>query len=141
VRKEAVRDDFMIGLRIAVLPELTNDEQCDVVATRRAFVEVDRVKLRRGSELDVALFGQLARKGFEKRLARLNAPARQMPAIDVGMLDQKNPAVSVNDNRANAQSRRTREPPIEVHDPPDDGLERSAQTIQGHGSSLVHRSF
>jgi len=48
------------------------------------------------------------------------------------MLDKKNPIASVNDHRADAQRRRTREPPIEMHNPPDDRLEPSAQAIKTH---------
>jgi hypothetical protein len=57
------------------------------------------------------------------------------------MLDQKNPAGAVNDHGTGAQRRRTRETPIKVHNPADDRLERSAQTIQAHGLLSRARSF
>ena len=82
-RKESVRDDFVIGLRLAVLAEIAHDVQRDMIAPRRPPVEVDAVQLRRSSDLNIAFLGQFARQGFEKRLAGLHAAAGQMPAVDV----------------------------------------------------------
>ena len=74
-----------------------------------------RVQLRRGGELDIALFGQFARQRRQHGLAGLHAAARQMPAVDVGMLDQEDrgPAPSITMARAPSVAG-ARESPVEV---------------------------
>jgi len=73
----------MIGSRIAVLPKIPDDEQGDVIAPRCPLVEVDTIKLRRSSDLNVAFLGQLTRQCFEKRLTCFHTAARQMPPAHV----------------------------------------------------------
>jgi hypothetical protein len=46
----------------------------------------------------------LARERLAQGLARLDAAAGQMPAADIGMLDQKNSPLLVDDQAANPEA-------------------------------------
>ena len=80
------------GTGAADLAECAHHEHRDVIAAGRPVVEEHAVQLRRRGHLDVALLAQLARGCFEQGLADLDPAARQMPAADIAVLDQKDAA-------------------------------------------------
>jgi len=133
-RKEAMRDDFIIGRRRGVLAEFAHDVERHVVAPRRPLVEEHAVQGRRRGQQDIAFLGQLARERREERLAGLHPAAGQVPALHIRMLDQEDAAAAVDHHGARAQGRSARETPVDMHQPPDQRLKRAAQALQRHGS-------
>src|SRR5215210_7582192 len=73
-----------------------------------------------GDELDARFLDQLALQSRKRRLVRLDASARQMPAGHVGVPDQKNAAGVVENRRADAKGQPTGEPPVEMERPADE---------------------
>ena len=72
-----------------------------MIAPRRSAIEVDGVEDRRLGQLDIALLAQFALQRGEQRLAGFDAAARQVPAGDIGVLDQEDAAFAVeNETRA-----------------------------------------
>src|SRR6185503_9542591 len=61
-RKKAVLDDLAVGLGQRGLAEVAHDVERDMIAARGPLVEIKRVQLGCGGELDVALFGELTRE-------------------------------------------------------------------------------
>ena len=61
---------------------------------------------------------QFARQCGKERLAWLDAAARQMPAGDIAVLDQKHPAGVVDHQRADAERHAARESPISMQRAP-----------------------
>src|SRR5262249_38755041 len=66
-------------------------------------------------KFDVAFLLQFAGKGIEHGLARLDAAAREMPAADIRVLDQKHPALRVDHETTNAERQPPGQTPIEMH--------------------------
>ena len=95
--KKPVRRDFTVRLRRTILMEKTNHVERDMIATRHTPIVVDGKERRGTGKFDVAFFTQFALKRFRKRFTDLDATARQMPAGDVAVLDQKDPVRTVDD--------------------------------------------
>ena len=87
----------MVRLRRTTLTEKANHIERDVIAARHTPIVIDGKERRGPGEFDVAFLTQFALKGFRKRFTDLDAAARQMPAGDVAVLDQKDPSRTVDD--------------------------------------------
>lgn len=125
-----MRDNFMIGARVAVLDKIAHDEQSDMIAPRDTFVEVNAEEPRSCAEPDVSFLGKLSHKRREKRLAGLDTAAGKMPSVNIRVFDKEDPSRTVDHHGAGAQRRRSREAPIEMHNPAHDRLKHASQTIQ-----------
>src|SRR5262249_31211413 len=103
-----------------------------MVAPRNALVEINAVELRRCPDPDIAFLDKFARERLKKGLSCLHATAREMPATDVRMFDQKYAARPVDNHGPGAQCRGTRKPPIKMHSAADHRFERAAKAIEAH---------
>src|SRR5204862_3004984 len=83
---------------------------------------------------DAALLHQLALERLQRRLARLDPAARQMPTGHIAVLHQEDAAVRVDHDGANAEGQPAGEPPISMEDPSNCGLQRPAECLKGHFS-------
>ena len=72
------------------------------------------------------------RSASSKRLADFDAAARQMPAGDIAVLDQKHPVLAVQHHAADPERHAAGEAPIEMETPPQRRLERSVAVLQVH---------
>ena len=61
------------------------------------------MKYRRRGQFDVALLAQFARKCCKQRFALLNSAAWQMPTGNIGVLNEKDPALAVQNQPAHAK--------------------------------------
>ena len=113
-REEAVRDDLMVGDRRRDLAEIAHHKERDVVAPGIAVVEKYAVQRGRTDELDIAFLAQFPRQRLRDRLAGLDPAARQMPAADIAVLDQKDAPLGIDHQRPHAKRHGARETPIEV---------------------------
>ena len=69
----------------------------------------------------------------EQRLADLDPSARQVPAGDIAVLDQKHLVVGVEHYGADAQGHAADQPPIEMEHPPELRFKPLSQVLQsGH---------
>src|SRR3974390_406078 len=129
-------DDLVVGLRDRGLTERAHLEKRDVVAPGHPDIEEHPAKMRWFYQLDVSLFEQLACQGRNERLSRLHPASGQMPAADVTVLDEKDPAAVIDDQRANAKRHGAGKAPIEMHEPSDCRLDPSPRSRKTH----VHHS-
>ena len=113
----------MVGLRQAVLAELPDHVDRDMVAAGDMAVEEQAVQHRLAGQFDPPLLHQFAAQRIEEGLADLDAAARQMPAGDVAVLDQKHPVVAIQHHGADPERHAAGEPPIEMENPPQRRLE------------------
>src|SRR6516162_8971063 len=127
----------MVRLRRRALVKRAHDVKPDMIAPRGAPVEIDGEEIGLLAELDIALFAQLTRQCRHHRFARLNAAARQMPAGDIAVLDQKHASDAVDDDGADAECQPAREPPIEMEEALDERLKRSAERFEVHPDIAV----
>ena len=103
----------MVRYRGRRLAKPLNHEQHDVIALRQGWLEIDAELFGRIDKIDVAFLFEFACKGVEHALARLNAPARKMPAADISVFDQEHTALLVNHEPAHAERQPARKAPIE----------------------------
>src|SRR4051812_40399681 len=94
-RIEPALDDLVVGLRQAVLPELPDDINRDVIAAGDVAVEKKAGQDRDPGQFRPPLFRKLPPQGLEKRLADLDPATRQMPAGDIAVPDQKHLVIAV----------------------------------------------
>src|SRR5215472_15725626 len=81
---------------------------------------------RRGRrQLDIALLAQFARQRRQQCLALFDAASRKMPAGNIGVLDQENPA-------ADADRKATRKTPISVEKRANKRLQPATDETQRH---------
>ncbi len=97
----------------------------DVVSPRNMAVEEQAVQGRFARQFNSPLLHQFAPQRIAKRFADFDAAARQVPAGDITVLDQKHPAVAVQHHGTNPKRHAAGEPPIEMKNPPQHRLERS----------------
>jgi hypothetical protein len=76
------------------------------------------MQTRRCAEPDIAFLGELARQRALQGLAVFHAAARQVPAGDIGVLDQEDAILAVDDHGADAKRGGTRQAPVEMHERP-----------------------
>jgi hypothetical protein len=131
-REESVGNDFVVGFRDSRLAERVHYEKRNVVAPGNPHVEEHAMKMRWLCQLDISLFEQLARQRLAQRLACLHPAARQVPPADITVLDEKDAALVIDDESANAQCHGAGKAPIEVHDPSDCGFEPLARSRKTH---------
>src|ERR1700722_13370713 len=96
-----------------------------MIAPRCATVEINREKNRRLGDLDIAFLAQFPLQRRHQCLAGFDAAARQVPAGNVGVLDQKHAAFTVENKAADAERETARHAPISVQKPPDGWLKRA----------------
>ena len=111
-----MRHDFVVRHRRRRLTKVTYHEQYDVIALRNRRVEIDAELFRCAVKLDVALLLEFACKGVEHGLARLDATAREMLAVNIRVLDQEHAAVPVDHETAHAERQSARQAPIQGHE-------------------------
>jgi hypothetical protein len=131
--EEAAIDDLMIGFGLAILPEIPDDVDRDVIAWRDMAVEENAVKHRFAGYLDSSLLHQFPLQGHSECLADLDTASGQMPARHITVLDQKHAIVAVKHHAPHAECHAAGEPPIQMEEPAQHGLETAAQTLQIHG--------
>src|SRR3954471_15828668 len=131
---ESALDDLAVRLRQPVLPELPDHVDRDVVAEGDVAVEKYAVQDGFAGEVDPSFLHQFAPQRFEKALADLDPAARQMPAGNVTVADQKYLVLGIEHDAANAQGHAAGETPIEVEQVPQLRLEALSQVLEsGHG--------
>src|SRR5260370_28404896 len=125
-----MRHDFVVRNRRRRLTKVTYYEQYHVIALRNRRMEIDAELLRRPDKLDVALLLEFAREGVEHGLARLDATARKMPAVNIRVLDQEHAALPVDHEAAHAERQSARQAPIQGHDRARSVSRQESQTAQ-----------
>src|SRR4029077_5964109 len=83
---EPARHDLAVGLRQAVLPELPDNVDRDMVAAGDVAVEKQAMQVRLVGQFDLPLLHQFAPQRFEEGFADLDPSAWQMPAGDIAVL-------------------------------------------------------
>ena len=137
--EETASGDLMIRRGHAVLTELPDDKDHDVIPARNKGVEEQAMQLRFPQDLDAALFDQLALQCIEHGFADLDSAARQLPARDVGVLDQKNPLIAVDHDCAHPHGQPTGKPPIEVEKATQNRLKMLSDGRKLHCLNKFHR--
>jgi hypothetical protein len=107
-----------------------------MVAAGDVAVEEQAVQDRLPAQFDPPLLHQFPPQGFEKGFADLYAAARQVPAGDVTVPDQKHPVVAVEHHAADPERHAAGDPPIEVEDPAQLRLETLSQALQRRHANL-----
>src|SRR6478735_7366197 len=107
-----------------------------MIAPRDVDVEKQAMQRRCFRQFDPALLHQLPPQGFEKGLADLDAPSRQMPAGDVAVPDQKHPVVAIEHDAADAERHAAGDPPVEVKAAPRQRFQAPSQLLQGRHANL-----
>src|SRR5215217_5678928 len=102
-------------------PEIAHQVDDDVVAARGVGIEEHAVQPRLADDVDPGLLAKLAPGGVERRLAGLDAAAREMPAMGIGVADEEDALAAVDHDGADAERQAAREAPIGVEQPPDPG--------------------
>src|SRR5581483_7082752 len=103
-----------------------------MVARRHPSIEINRMEHRRSVQLDIAFLAQLARKRRKERLTMFDPAAGEMPARNVGMLDQEHAALAIENQGANAESEAARKSPVEVEKHADKRLQATTDSAQCH---------
>src|SRR5262249_52783124 len=93
----------------------------------------DPVQKRLSGHCDVALLLKLAAQRIDRVLTDLNAATRQVPARDVAVLHQKDPALRIEHHGPHTESHGARKPPVEMNAAADDRLEFNSE------AGLLHR--
>src|SRR5271168_1211698 len=109
-----------------------------MIAPRCAAVEINREKNRRLGDLDIAFLAQFPLQRRHQRLTGLDAAARQVPAGNVGVLDQEHAAFAVENEAADAERQTARQAPISVQKAPDRWLKGAADPIEKHLQSQAY---
>ena len=85
-------------------------------------------------QFDPPLLHQFAPQRFEEGLADLDPAARQMPAGDIAVPDQKHLVVAIEHDAADPERHAAGDPPIEMKNPPQLRLEAFSNILQDrHG--------
>lgn len=92
-------------------------------------VEVEAEQFRRLGQDQIALFRYFTNERLMRRFVDFDAPARQMPARDIGMPDEENPPFAVKGHPPHAQRHGPLQTKIDV--------EQTGQ--QAPAPCLVHR--
>ena len=139
-REETVRHDFAVRLRRRALTEMSEPHR---VRRDRAAKHGDCNRYQTNGAGPVSSMlpssCKFARKRFRKRFADFDAAARQMPAGDIAVFNQKHAARAVDNKRADADRQPSREAPIEMQNTLQDRLKQPANGIKLHVSELRHR--
>lgn len=77
------------------LHHISADIDGDMIASVGPGVVVDAEQFGRVAKLQMTLLGQFPHQGGVKTFADLNPAARQMPAGNIGVSDQKHPALDI----------------------------------------------
>lgn len=123
-RKKAVGGDFVIGFGRVLLAKGAHDKDRNMVALRHPSVEEQAMELGRPKNLNIALFKKLACEGLGRRFAGLDPATRQLPPMGIGVGDEKNSLVIVDDEATDAKRHPAGKPPIKVEGPADQRLNR-----------------
>jgi hypothetical protein len=82
-------DDLQIWFGLAILPEVPDDIDSDVIAPRNVAVEKNPVQRRFAVYFDSPFFNEFALQRHTRRLADLDAAAGQMPARHMPRANRK----------------------------------------------------
>ena len=94
-------------------------------------VEEQAVQQGIAGQLDPPLLHQFAAQRLVKGFADLDAAARQMPAGDIAVLDQKYPVFAVQHHGADPERHAAGEPPVEMENPAQHRLEPLVSRPEG----------
>jgi hypothetical protein len=125
-------DDLPIWFGLAILPEVPDDIDGNVIAPRNMAVEKNAVQRGFAAYLDSPFLHEFAIQRRTQGLTDLDAAARQMPACHIAMLDQKDPVVGVEHHAAHAERQAASEPAVQVKQPAQHGLATAPQTVEIH---------
>jgi len=89
---------------------------------------------------EVAFLGELTGKRKEQRLPGLHPAAREMPAWDVAVPDEKHAAEAIHDHGAHPQGQAARIPPIRMQATANGALERATHILDRHHGCLSMES-
>src|ERR1700740_3442625 len=103
-----------------------------MVAARHMAIEEQAVQSRLARQFNSSLFLQLALQRVAERLTGFHATARQMPAGDITVLDQKYAILAVQHDGADPEGHAAGEPPIEMKNPPQHRFQALSQALQVH---------
>src|SRR5215469_3438144 len=88
---------------------------------------------RRGRrQLDIALLAQFARKRCQQCFALFDATSWQMPSGNIGVLDQEDATVRVQNQAADAEGKPSRKSPISVEKRANKRLQPATDETQRH---------
>src|ERR1700692_4158269 len=124
--------NLAVRLGRPVLPELPDQIDRDVVAVGNVAVEGDSMQRRLPEQLDSALFRKLAGERIAEGFADLDAAARQMPARDIAVPDEKHAVLTVQHHAADPERHAAGEAPIEMEKPPQHRLKTPLQGLRVH---------
>lgn len=127
-------DDLPIWFGLAILPEVPDNIDSDVIAPRNMAVEKNAVQRRFAAYFDSPFLNEFAFQRRTRRLVDLDAAAGQMPACHIAMLDQKDPVIGVEHHATHAERHATGEPAVQVKQPAQRGLLTAPQTVKIHGA-------
>src|SRR5262247_128515 len=122
-------DDLMVRHRCSDLPEVLHDEYRHMVAAGDPPVEENTVQPGWRRRLDIRFLPQLSNERIKKRFAGLDTAAWQVPAPHVAVLDQKDPPLVIDHERAGAKCEAPGEAPVGVQQAPDEWLKRTANRL------------
>src|SRR5450631_2200098 len=129
---ETAGEDLVVRLGQTVLPVIPDDIDRDVVSTGNVAVEEQTVQSRFARKVNSPLLDQLAPQRVAEAFADFDAAARQVPAGDITVLDQKHPVVAIQHHGADPKRHAAGEPPIEVKSPPQHRLHALSQGLRVH---------
>src|ERR1700678_2701973 len=104
----------------------------DVVPAGNMTIEEHAVQGRLIEHFNPALLQKLAAQRIAKGLAYFDAAARQMPAGDIAVLDQKHPVIVVQHHATDPERHAAGEPPIEMKNSPQRRLKPLSQVLLVH---------
>jgi hypothetical protein len=93
-------------------------------------VQVDAEKRGFTDQFDPALLAEFAMQSHTNGLAGFDPAARQVPAADIAVLNQKHAIFAVEHDGADAKRHAARKAPIEVKKPPQRRLETYSQALR-----------
>ncbi len=89
--------------------KIAHDETGDVIAAPAALLQKDAVQNRRRIDCDMGFFGKLAGKSIRQGLARFDAAAGKIPAVDISVAHQQDAVFGIEDDPAHAEADRLRQ--------------------------------
>src|ERR1700679_1546808 len=110
----------------------------NMIAPGNVAVQENTVQGRLADKFDSPLLRQFALQGLAKCFADLDAAARQVPAADIAVLDQKHSIFVIKHDGADAECHAAGKTPIQMKEPPQRRLKTSSQALQcrRHGKPL-----
>ncbi len=130
-REEAGFDDFMVRDMRRGLLELPDQEDRDVIAPCPLRIEIDTDQPCFAREAQIAFLPQFLGQGVGQCFARLDATARHVPALYIGMTDKKNAVLIIDHHATHAQRHAPRKARPQQEQPLDQAKGRARSRIEG----------